>query len=74
MNKVEIWKIFMIIMDNFTILPKTGFPFLQGITPAFIRYPPNSKPDFGIHQTQKIKEQSLNIDGKEQLEVEKFTD
>ena len=60
MNKVEIWKIFMIIMDNFTILPKTGFPLLQGIAPDFIRYPPNSKPSFGVNQTQKIKEQFSN--------------
>ena len=60
MNKVEIWKIFMIIMDNFTILPKTGFPLLQGTAPDFIRYPPNNKPNFGIHQTQKIKEQFSN--------------
>ncbi len=47
-------------MDNFTILPKTGFPLLQGVAPDFIRYPPNSKPSFGVNQTQKIKEQFSN--------------
>ena len=41
-------------MEN--VRGKTEFPFLNGISPDFIRFPPNSKPPVGFNHVQKIKD------------------